>query len=254
MDVQAGTPAGEYTVKYKITEIGQPASAASAEKTVTVVVTNKLVNNNGNYGGAPSTTTTPADGGNVLDNVRINGATSNPSPSDVDITINQTAGSGTVPYLVTSGADKGKIKLPQGTPSGTYTIRYTVCDNATGAAKSCKQATATVVVDANAIIAQNDTDNKDVEFNANTAQNVKGASNNDLNILDNDKLGATTGLNNTQVTIQTTQSEANITIQPDGKVQVAAGKAAGVYELKYKIKDNINPTNISQEATVKVVV
>ena len=254
VDVQAGTPAGEYTVKYKITEIGQPASAASAEKTVTVVVTNKLVNNNGNYGGAPSTTTTPADGGNVLDNVRINGATSNPSPSDVDITINQTAGSGTVPYLVTSGADKGKIKLPQGTPSGTYTIRYTVCDNATGAAKSCKQATATVVVDANAIIAQNDTDNKDVEFNANTAQNVKGASNNDLNILDNDKLGATTGLNNTQVTIQTTQSEANITIQPDGKVQVAAGKAAGVYELKYKIEDNINPTNISQEATVKVVV
>ena len=254
VDVQAGTPAGEYTVKYKITEKGQPTSAASVEKTVKVVVTNKLVNNNGNYGGAPSTTTTPADGGNVLDNVRINGATSNPSPSDVDITINQTAGSGIVPYLETSGADKGKIKLPQGTPSGTYTIKYTVCDTATGAAQSCKQATATVVVDANAIIAQNDTDNKDVEFNANTAQNVKAASNNDLNVLDNDKLGATTGLNNTQVTIQTTQSEANITIQPDGKVQVAAGKAAGVYELKYKIEDNINPTNISQEATVKVVV
>ena len=254
VDVQAGTPAGEYTVKYKITEIGQPASAASAEKTVKVVVTNKLVNNNGNYGGAPSTTTTPADGGNVLDNVRINGATSNPSPSDVTISVDVPATGTTVPYLETSGADKGKIKLPQGTPSGTYTIKYTVCDTATGAAKSCKQATATVVVDANAIIAQNDTDNKDVEFNANTAQNVKGASNNDLNILDNDKLGATTGLNNTQVTIQTTQSEANITIQPDGKVQVAAGKAAGVYELKYKIKDNINPTNISQEATVKVVV
>ena len=254
VDVQAGTPAGEYTVKYKITEIGQPASAASAEKTVTVVVTNKLVNNNGNYGGAPSTTTTPADGGNVLDNVRINGSTSNPSPSDVTISVDVPATGTTVPYLETLGADKGKIKLPQGTPSGTYTIKYTVCDTATGAAKSCKQATATVVVDANAIIAQNDTDNKDVEFNANTAQNVKAASNNDLNVLDNDKLGATTGLNNTQVTIQTTQSEANITIQPDGKVQVAAGKAAGVYELKYKIEDNINPTNISQEATVKVVV
>ena len=252
--VKANTPAGVYTVKYKITEKGQPTSAASAEKTVTVVVTNSLVNDDANYGGAPSTTTTPADGGNVLDNVRINGSTSNPSPTDVDITINQTAGSGTVPYLETSGADKGKIKLPQGTPSGTYTIRYTVCDNATGAAKSCKQATATVVVNANAIIATNDTNNKDVEFNANTAQNVKTASNNDLNVLDNDKLGATTGLNNTQVTIQTTQSEANITIQPDGKVQVAAGKAAGVYELKYKIKDNINPTNISGEAKVKVVV
>ena len=250
--VKANAPAGVYTVKYKITEKGQ--TTASAEKTVTVVVTNKLVNNDGNYGGAPSTTSTPADGGNVLDNVRINGSTSNPSPTDVDITIDQTAGSGTVPYLETSGADKGKIKLPQGTPSGTYTIEYTVCDTATGAAKSCKQATATVVVDANAIIATNDTNNKDVEFNANTAQNVKGASNNDLNVLDNDKLGATTGLNNTLVTIQTTQSEANITIQSDGKVQVAAGKAAGVYELKYKIKDNANPANISQEAKVKVVV
>ena len=252
--VKANTPAGVYTVKYKFTEKGQPASAASAEKTATVVVTNKLTSSNGNYGGAPSTNSTPADGGNVLDNVRINGSTSNPSPTDVDITIDQTAGSGTVPYLETSGADKGKIKLPQGTPSGTYTIKYTVCDTATGAAKSCKQATATVVVDANAIIATNDTNNKDVEFNANTAQNVKAASNNDLNVLDNDKLGATIGLNNTLVTIQTTQSEANITIQPDGKVQVAAGKAAGVYELKYKIKDNANPTNISGEATVKVVV
>lgn len=250
--VKANAPAGVYTVKYKITEKGQ--TTASAEKTVTVVVTNKLVNNNGNYGGAPSTTSTPADGGNVLDNVRINGSTSNPSPSDVTITVDVPATGTTVPYLETSGPDKGEIKLPQGTPSGTYTIRYTVCDTATGAAKSCKQATATVVVDANAIIATNDTNNKDVEFNANTAQNVKGASNNDLNVLDNDKLGATTGLNNTLVTIQTTQPEANITIQNDGKVQVAAGKAAGVYELKYKIKDNANPTNISHEATVKVVV
>ena len=250
--VKANTPAGEYTIKYKITEKGQ--TTASDEKEVKVVVTNSLVNDDANYGGAPSTTTTPADGGNVLDNVRINGSTSNPSPTDVDITINQTAGSGTVPYLETSGADKGKIKLPQGTPSGTYTIKYTVCDTATGAAKSCKQAIATVVVNANAIIATNDTNNKDVEFNANTAQNVKEASNNDLNVLDNDKLGATTGLNNTQVTIQTTQSEANITIQPDGKVQVGAGKAAGVYELKYKIKEVADPTNISGEAKVKVVV
>ena len=250
--VKANAPAGVYTVKYKITEKGQ--TTASAEKTVTVVVTNKLVNNDGNYGGAPSTTSTPADGGNVLDNVRINGATSNPSPTDVDITINQTAGSGTVPYLETSGADKGKIKLPQATPSGTYTIKYTVCDNAPAAAKSCKQATATVVVDANAIVSQNDTNNKDVEFNANTAQNVKAASNNDLNVLDNDKLGATTGLNNSLVTIETTQSVSDIEIKADGKVEVAAGKAAGVYELKYKIKDNANPTNISGEATVKVVV
>ena len=116
--VAANTPAGVYTVKYKIKENRQPNAAASDEKTATVVVTNKLVNNNANYGGAPSINSTPANGGNVLDNVRINNATSNPTPSDVTISVDVPATGTTVPYLETSGTDAGKIKIPQGTPSG----------------------------------------------------------------------------------------------------------------------------------------
>ena len=248
--VNANTPAGVYTVKYKFTEKGQPASAASAEKTATVVVTNKLTSSNGNYGGAPSTNSTPADGGNVLNNVRINGA--KPTPSQVTITVDNNAGSGTVPFLVTSGADAGKIKIPQGTPVGNYTITYTVCDTASGAAKSCKTATANIRVSANAIIATNDEDNKEVEF-ATSAQNVKKSDNTTLNVLDNDTLAGTTATDTT-VTIETTVPVTGITIKTNGEVEVAANKPAGVYELKYVIKETADINNVSDEATVKVVV
>ena len=248
--VNANTPAGVYTVKYKFTEKGQPASAASAEKTATVVVTNKLTSSNGNYGGAPSTNSTPANGGDVLNNVRINGA--KPTPSQVTITVDNNAGSGTVPFLVTSGADAGKIKIPQGTPPGNYTITYTVCDTASGAAKSCKRATANIRVSANAIIATNDEDNKEVEF-ATSAQNVKKSDNTTLNVLDNDTLAATTATDTT-VTIETTVPVTGITIKTNGEVEVAANKPAGVYELKYVIKETADINNVSDEATVKVVV
>ena len=253
--VAANTPAGVYTVKYKIKENRQPNAAASDEKTATVVVTNKLVNNNANYGGAPSINSTPANGGNVLDNVRINNATSNPAPSDVTISVDVPATGTTVPYLETSGTDAGKIKIPQGTPSGPYTIKYTVCDKAPGAAKSCKQATANITVGTNAIIAENDITNiKVAEYNANTAQNVKKTDGTNLNVLDNDTLAGVPGLNTTQVTIETIGAADGITIKPNGEVEIAPGKQAGVYERKYKIKDKTNPTNISGEATVKVVV
>ena len=252
VNVEGGTPAGVYTLKYKIKEKGQPATAASQEKTVTVVVTNKLVSNSGNYGGAPSTTPTPADGGNVLDNVRINDSTSNPSASEVTITIDDNAGAGTVPYLKTSGADKGKIKIPQGTPSGTYTIKYTVCDNAPAASQSCQQATATITVSNNPIIARNDNNNKAVEFST-AAQNVKKADGSTLNVLDNDTLAGVAATAST-VTIETTVPETGITIKTNGEVEVAANKAAGVYNLKYKIRETADLNNVSGEATVKVVI
>jgi len=249
--VKANTPAGVYTVKYKITEKGQ--TTASAEKEVKVVVTNKLVNTTANYSGSPSQNATPAIEGDVLDNVRINDATSNPNVSEVTLRVVTPAVGTTKPFLETSGPDAGKIKIPQGTPAGNYEIKYEVCDNATGDAQSCQIATAKIKVSAKPIVANNDTDNDSVEYNANAAQNVK-KSGTDLNVLANDKLGTTIGLNNSLVTIETTQSVTDIEIKADGKVEVKAGKNAGVYELKYKIKEVADPANESYEGTVKIVV
>ena len=253
VDVQAGTPAGEYTVKYKITEKGQPTSAASVEKTVKVVVTNKLVNTTANYSGSPSQNATPAIGGDVLDNVRINDATSNPNVNDVTLRVVRPATGTTKPFLETSGTDAGKIKIPQGTPAGNYEIEYEVCDKAQGAARSCQTAIAKIRVSAKPIVANNDTDNTIVDYNANAAQHVKKGAG-VLNVLANDKLGTTEGLNSSLVTIEITQPVTDIEIKADGKVEVAAGKNPGLYELKYKIKEAADPTNVSEEGTVKVVV
>ena len=120
--VEANTPVGEYTVKYKFKEKGQPDTKASQEKTVTVVVTNQVEIDraNNNYTGTPSTNSTPANGGDVLDKVKING--NKPNANEVNITVDTPATGTTVPYLETSGADAGKIKIPQGTPAGNYTI------------------------------------------------------------------------------------------------------------------------------------
>ena len=252
--VEANTPAGEYTVKYKFKEKGQSDTEASQEKTVTVVVTNQVEIDraNNNYTGAPSINATPAEGGDVLDKVKING--NKPNANEVNITVDTPATGTTVPYLETSGADAGKIKIPQGTPAGTYTITYTICDKAQPvSARTCEQATATITVDANPIVANADNDNKVVTFST-AAQTVKKTDGTTLNVLANDKLGATTGLNNTLVTIETTQPVTDITIKGNGEVEVGANKAPGVYELKYKIKETADPTHVSAEATVKVVV
>ena len=237
--VDANTPVGEYTVKYKFTEKGQ--TIASDEKEVKVVVSNKLVNNNANYGGAPSTDSTPANGGNVLDNVRINDATSNPAPNDVTITVDVPATGTTVPYLETSGPDAGKIKIPQGTPSGTYTIKYTVCDKAPGAAKSCKQATATVTVGTNPIVVNPIT--KRVPKTGGT-----------VDVLDNVTIGGNPAdKDNVDISI-VNDGGTGATIDPaTGKINVPSGLAPGEHIITYKVCEKGSTTNC-QTNTLKVVV
>jgi uncharacterized repeat protein (TIGR01451 family) len=49
-----------------------------------------------------------------------------------------------VPYLTTLGASEGQVIVPAGTPEGTYTITYQICETANTA--NCKSANITVVV------------------------------------------------------------------------------------------------------------
>ena len=237
--VKANTPAGVYTVKYKITEKGQ--TTASAEKEVKVVVTNKLVNTTANYSGSPSQNATPAIEGDVLDNVRINDATSNPNVSEVTLRVVTPAVGTTKPFLETSGPDAGKIKIPQGTPSGTYTINYTVCDKAPGAAKSCKQATATVTVGTNPIVVNPITKrvpktggSVDVLDNVTIGGDPATKDNVDISITDDDGTGAT--------------------VDPTtGKINVPSGLAPGEHIITYKVCEKGSTTNC-QTNTLKVVV
>ena len=248
--VAANTPAGTYEVKYKIKEKG--TNNESTETSFTVIVRNAVqaTSTAPTHSGKPSTTSTPTDAGSILGNIKINGNT----PAIADVTITSTppspspgAPSNTVPSINTT---TGKVEIPKGTPSGTYTIPYTVCDKATPS--TCTTANAKVTVTDNTITAGADT-GATVEKSA-TSQTMKNAAGtSDLNVLDNDTLGTTTGLDNTQVQIITTVPVTGISIDSDGKVNVAPNTPVGTHTIKYKIKE-IGTNNQSAESTLTVVV
>ena len=248
--VAANTPAGTYEVKYKIKEKG--TNNESTETSFTVIVRNAVqaTSTAPTHSGKPSTTSTPTDAGSILGNIKINGNT----PAIADVTITSTppspspgAPSNTVPSINTT---TGKVEIPKGTPSGTYTIPYTVCDKATPS--TCTTANAKVTVTDNTITAGADT-GAAVEKSA-TSQTMKNAAGtSDLNVLDNDTLGTTTGLDNTQVQIITTVPVTGISIDSDGKVNVAPNTPVGTHTIKYKIKE-IGTNNQSAESTLTVVV
>ncbi|MBN3584777.1 DUF11 domain-containing protein, partial [Algoriphagus aestuarii] len=78
-----------------------------------------------------------------------------------------------------------------------------------------------------------------------------------VNVLDNDKLGALTGLNTTLVDI-TLVSESTpgalILDTNTGLVSVATGLAPGIYTLEYRICTNPNPTNCDTAVVTVLVV
>ncbi|MCC7445334.1 MAG: hypothetical protein IT263_10955, partial [Saprospiraceae bacterium] len=133
VDVAPGTPAGTYTYPYTICEIANPSNCDDA--TVTVVVgAPEIVANDDNFGGING-----ADGGttpSVLDNDELNGSPVNPS----DVTL--TPGTPSDPAL--SMNPDGTIEIAPGTPAGTYTYPYTICEIANPS--NCDDATVTVVV------------------------------------------------------------------------------------------------------------
>ena len=206
-----------------------------------VVVTNKVVSNDDTYAGKPSTNATPRPIGNVLDNVRFNGATTNPAPNDVTVSVVTPATGTTVPSLITTGTDAGKIVVPQGTPAGDYTIVYKVCDNATGAVQTCKTNTATVKVTGNDIVV-NPTPKRvpktggsaDILDDVTIGGDPATKDNVDISIVDDGGTGAT--------------------IDPaTGKINVPGGLAPGEYTVTYKVCEKGSTTNC-QTATIKVVV
>ena len=238
-------PTSVVGIKYYYVEI-TGACGTVKSKATPVIVTNRVQSDSKTYTGHPSTNSTPTNAGNILTNTKINGVP--PTPTEVAISIDTPAtpqGSAPVPKINTT---TGVVEIPQGTPPGTYTIRYKVCDKATPT--TCVITTATVVVTSNAIQAVDD--NVSVEKST-TDQYVK-VGGNDFNVLSNDKLAGVTGVQLSQVDIQTTNTVTGLTIEPaTGKVKVSSSVQAGVYTLKYKIKEK-GGTTYSHEASVTVVV
>jgi conserved repeat domain len=135
VSVDPQTPAGTYTIIYQLCEILNPTNCETA--TVTIVVNPApidAVNDdlsaavvNGNEG--------QVNAGNVFSNDTLNGVAV--IPSEVTLTTI------TADAPLTLNAD-GTISVAAGTPAGTYTLQYSICEvlNPT----NCDTATVTIVV------------------------------------------------------------------------------------------------------------
>ncbi|TDD73924.1 gliding motility-associated C-terminal domain-containing protein [Flavobacterium caseinilyticum] len=228
--VAAGTTAGSYTLVYSICEILNPTNCDTATVTVTVNAAAIVANDdagtavNGSIGGTAST--------NVLSNDTLNGVAVLPSQ------VNTTFVSSTNAGITLSGTT---VQVAAGTPAGSYTLVYSICEilNPT----NCDTATVTVTVNAAAIAANDD---------AGTAVNGSTGGTAVTNVLSNDTLNGV-AVNPAQVnTTFVSSTNAGITLSGT-TVLVAAGTPAGSYSLVYSICEILNPTNCDT-ATVSVIV
>ncbi|MEN2801173.1 gliding motility-associated C-terminal domain-containing protein [Capnocytophaga sputigena] len=181
----------------------------------------------------------------VLQNDRVGGTQA--TTSNVQLTIVTPATGGTnVPVLDTT---TGKISVPAGTKSGTYTIQYKICYTE-NSITVCDTATATVKVGSTPIVAKADTY---------TVTNGTSTTTTTGTVLDNDKLGTKTPTTTDVIlTVVTTTTDVvgatkTPTLNSNGTITVPSGTKSGTYQIVYSICERLNPNNCATAtATVKV--
>ncbi len=239
------TAPGSYSFIYQICETPEPTAGMNCETataTVNVVanpidaVNDEIIDIIGLTGG--TAVLNVFDG----DNVSGNGATGSNSIISV-------ASGSTVPAELTFNTATGDIDVAAGTPAGTYSFDYTLCEASNPS--NCDTATATVIV----IEAP-------IQANAVTFPSVIGASgsSNAGNAFANDTL-AGSAVNISDITANVTipatpvRSGANVPLldTATGIVSVPIGTPAGTYNISYRICETINPTNCSV-ATITIEV
>lgn len=138
----------------------------------------------------------------------------------------------------------GTVDVAAGTPAGTYTLTYQICEilNPT----NCDTAVVGITVDPPAIQAMDDT-------NINLADGINGQGS-VLNVLDNDTSNGSP-INPADVSLMETDPDPTsaLSLNPDGTVDVAANTPSGLYTLQYQICDVLSPM-ICDTATVIISV
>ncbi|RWW91648.1 DUF7507 domain-containing protein, partial [Flavobacterium cerinum] len=171
---------------------------------------------------------------NVLTNDKLNGVAVIPSGVTV------TEGSGDTTELTINA--NGTVDVAAGTPAGTYTLNYTLCEKLNPT--NCDNASVSVTVVAAPIDAVND-----------TASNINGytGGTNVTNVLTNDKLNGVAVIP-AEVTITLVSGGPELILNTtDGTVDVAPNTPGGTYTLTYQICEVLNPANC-ETATVTIFV
>ncbi|WP_231121903.1 MULTISPECIES: gliding motility-associated C-terminal domain-containing protein [Capnocytophaga] len=246
--VPSGTKSGTYTLTYTICERLNPDNCKTTTVTVKVGSTPLVATPDTDFT-FPSGSVTDTSTRTVIDNDRIGNRT--PTTSDVIITTGTTTtdvvGQTNTPTIDTT---TGKVTVPSGTKSGTYTLTYTICERLNP--DNCKTTTVTVKVGSTPLVATPDTD---FTFPSGSVTDTSTRT-----VIDNDRIGnrtpttsdviITTGTTTTDVVGQTNTPTIDTTT---GKVTVPSGTKSGTYTLTYTICERLNPDNCkTTTVTVKV--
>ena len=237
ISIPMGTPAGVYTIKYKI--CGSVATSTCDTDTATITVATPAID------AVTETLNTTSTGGttaSVLANDTYNGG------SATTANVNLTA-VGTYPTGITLNTD-GTITIAAGTAPASYSIQYKICDKINPS--NCDTVTTTVVV-APSIDAVADA------FSATASQAIAGATTVG-NVLTNDKvngIAATTA--NATITLDTaavpayTNAPVPTLSTSTGIISIPTGTPAGIYTIKYKICGSVATSTCDTDtATITV--
>ena len=242
VSVAPGTPAGDYSIAYRICEKANPANCADSVIHVVVspnpiVATNDAPPSVSGASGSPTLF-------NVFDNDRLNGNPVDPDKVTARVTTPAVPATPGAPVPLLDPAT-GNVSVPAGTPAGTYSIDYELCEKADAA--NCSNATITVGVTAAPIAAADDS----------TDPVTSGSGGGSLvNILGNDTLDAAPLVPATiDLTVVTPASHPGVALDPaTGQVSVAPGTPAGDYMIVYQICEKLNATNCAiANVTIPVV-
>ena len=233
------TPAGTYTLSYSLCAKTPPYNCSEVA-TVTVIVSPSPIKLQTTDDTFSHTTTTQTI---VLGNILTNDSYNTQSVTTASVTINTTTASTNVPYIATA---TGEVFLPAHTPTGTYTLTYSLC--AKVAPYNCSEvAIVTIIVSPYPIKLQ--TTNDTFSHTTTTQTIVLG------NILTNDSYN-TQSVTTASVTISTTTTLTNTPYiaTATGKVFLPAHTPAGTYTLTYSLCAKTAPYNCSGVATVTIIV
>ena len=235
----AHTPAGTYTLTYRLCAKSAPYNC-SGVATVTVIVNPSSIKLQTTDDTFSHTTTTQTI---VLGNVLTNDSYNSQSVTTASVTISTTIALTNVPYIAIA---TGEVLLPAHTPAGTYTLTYSLCPKS--APYNCSEvATVTIIVSPSPINLQ--TTNDTFSHTTTTQTIVLG------NILTNDSYN-TQSVTTTSVTISTTTILTNVPYiaTSTGEVLLPAHTSAGTYTLTYSLCPKSAPYNYSEVATVTIIV
>ena len=230
--VPAGTPATSTLVTYKVCEKLNPTNCQTVTSTLvigtgslTVTPVTPLTVPNGISGGTTSS---------VLTGITLNGAT-------VTNTNSVTISFSGLPTGVTSNTN-GQLVIPAGTPAGTHTITYKVCEKLNPT--NCHTVTSTLVIGTGSLT-----------VTPVTPLTVPNGANGGTtsSVLTGVRLNGNVVTNTNSVTITFSGLPAGVTTDTQGRIVIPAGTPATNTLVTYRVCEKLNPTNCQTVTTTLVI-